>query len=97
MSQDFTDNLKVPEVLAPAPQFSTRCTTSLWKQGCIELAIRKLGQKFLSDDKQDAKDPFADMPFWLEDFTDNLKVPEMLAPAHSSRDSDSEHFSESGN
>ena len=73
----------------------TRCTTSLWKQGCIkfvfrfsyELATRKLGQKSLSDDKQDAKDQLGDMPFWLQDFTDNLKVPEMPAPAHSSWDS----------
>ena len=30
-----------------------------------ELPTRKLGQKSLSDDKQDAKDPLADMPFWL--------------------------------
>ena len=44
-----------------------------------ELATRNLWQKPLSDDKQDAKDPLADMPFWLEDFTDNLKVPEMPA------------------
>ena len=29
--------------------------------------------------------------FWLEDFTDNLEVTDLLAPAHSSRDSDSEH------
>ena len=29
--------------------------------------------------------------FWLEDFADNLEVTELLAPAHSSRDSDSEH------
>ena len=83
----------------------TRCTTTLWKQGCIkfvfgfsdELATRKLWQKPLSDDKQDAKDPLADMPFWLEDFTDNLKVPEMRAPAHSSRDSESRTSYESGN
>ena len=55
------------------------------------LPTRTLGQKSLSDDKQDTKDPLADMPFWLEDFTDCLKVPEMPAPANSSRDVYSEH------
>ena len=56
-----------------------------------ELATRKLGQESLSEDKKDAKDLLADLPFWLEDFTDNLEVTELPAPAHSSRDSDSEH------
>ena len=58
-----------------------------------ELATRKLGQESVSDAKQDAKDPLADMPFWVQHFTDNLKVPEMPAPAHSYHDSDSEHLS----
>ena len=31
------------------------------------------------------------MPFWLEDFTDNLIPTEVPAPAHISQDSDSEH------
>ena len=58
-----------------------------------ELATRKLGQKSLSGDKQDAKDPFSDVPFWLGDSTTiSEKVPEMPAPAHSSRDADSEHL-----
>ena len=61
-----------------------------------EHARKKLGQKSLSDDKQDAKDPFPYMPFWLEDLTDDLKVSELPAPAHSSRDSYSEHPTEVG-
>ena len=56
-----------------------------------EHARKKLGQTSLSDDKQDAKDPFPYMPFWLGDFTDDLKVSELPAPAHSSRDPNSEH------
>ena len=32
-----------------------------------------------------------DLPEWLEDFTDNLMDTELLAPAHSSRESDVEH------
>ena len=31
------------------------------------------------------------MPFWFEDYTDNLIATEMLAPAHISQDSDSEY------
>ena len=38
-----------------------------------EHAARKLGQKSKSDDKQDAKDPFADVSFWVEDSTGNLE------------------------
>ena len=40
--------------------------------------------------KKDANDPLADMPFWLEDFTDNLEDTELHASAHSSQYSDSE-------
>ena len=39
-----------------------------------EFATKKHGQRSLSDDEQDAKDPLADVPFWLEDFTDNVKL-----------------------
>ena len=73
----------------------------LWKQGCSELifrfsirgevdeqATRRLGQEPLRSDKKDEKDPLADMPFWLKDFTDNLKPTEVHAPAHISQDSD---------
>ena len=47
--------------------------------------------------KKDKKDPLAHMPFWLEDFTDDLiptEVPapaEVPAPVHISQDSDSEY------
>ena len=33
----------------------------------------------------------ADLPFWEENFKDNLVNTELLAPAHSSRESDLEH------
>ena len=42
------------------------------------------------DDKKISDDPLADLPYWLQDFIENLKVTEMPAPAHSSRESDSE-------
>ena len=71
-----------------AASSSSSCSVS---ERSDELATRKLGQKSLSDDEKDAKDPLADVPFWSENFTDNLKVAELLAPAHSSRDSDFEH------
>ena len=45
----------------------------------------------MSDDKKNADDPLADLPFWLEDSTDNLEATELPAPAHSSRESDLEH------
>ena len=48
-------------------------------------------QESLRSDKMDANDPLADLPFWLEDFTDNLEPTEVHAPAHISQDSDSEH------
>ena len=41
------------------------------------LATRRLGQESLSDDKKDANDPLAALPFWLEDFTDNLEPTEV--------------------
>ena len=43
------------------------------------------------DEKKDADDPLADLPFWLEDLTDNLVDTELPAPAHSSRESDLEY------
>ena len=57
----------------------TRCTLRLWKQGCIEcifglgigvkwLAPRRAVQDSLSDDKKDAKDPLADLPFLVRGF-----------------------------
>ena len=55
-----------------------------------ELATRRLEQEPW-DDKKDSDDPLADLRFWFEDFTDNLEPTEEDAPAHISRDSDSEH------
>ena len=37
-----------------------------------ETSSGKLGQESWVNDKKDKNDPFADMPLWLEDFTDNL-------------------------
>ena len=37
-----------------------------------ELATGKLGQESLRSDKKDENDPLADLPFWLQDFTDDL-------------------------
>ena len=56
-----------------------------------ELATRRLGQESLKSEKKDENDPLADLPLWLEDFTDNLEPAEVHAPAHISQDSDSEH------
>ena len=56
-----------------------------------ELATRRLEQESLRDDEKDADDPLADLPFWLEDFTDNLEATEVHEPAHISQDSDSKH------
>ena len=55
-----------------------------------ELATRKLGQESLRSDKKDENDPLADLPFWLQDFTDDLILTGAQAPAHISQDSDSE-------
>ena len=49
-----------------------------------------VGQESLRSDKKDENDPLADLPFWLEDFTDNLEDAEMPAPA-SFRESDLVH------
>ena len=38
-----------------------------------ELATRRLGQESRRDDKKDADDPLADLPFWLQEFKDNLE------------------------
>ena len=46
------------------------------------------------DDQKDADEPLADLPFWSEDFKDNLVDTELPAPAHSSRESDLEHPAE---
>ena len=56
-----------------------------------ELATRRLGQGSLRSDKNDENDPLADLPFWLEDFTDMFEPTEVRAPAHISQNSDSEH------
>ena len=42
------------------------------------------------DDSRDADDRLRVLPEWLEEFTDNLEVSEVQAPAHNSQDSDSE-------
>ena len=44
----------------------------------------------MRSDKKDESALLADMPFWLEDFTDNLEATEVHGPAHISQDSDSE-------
>ena len=44
-----------------------------------ELATRRLNRESLRDDKKDADDPLADLPFWLKDFTDNLEPTEVHA------------------
>ena len=79
----------------------TRGTSSIWKHSCSKLIFRlgrsdeispvKFGQESLDNDKKDKREPFADMPFWLEDLTDNRIPTEVPAPAHISQDSDSEH------
>ena len=56
-----------------------------------ELATRKLEQESLRSDKKDENDPLADLPLWLQDFTDNLDSTDVHAPAHIAQDSDSEH------
>ena len=56
-----------------------------------ELATGKLGQESLRSDMKDENDPLADLPFWLQDFTDDLIPTEVQAPTHISQDSDSEH------
>ena len=62
-----------------------------------EVASRRLVQSLeipnqikTRDDKRNSKDLLADLPEWLEEFTDNLEDTEVPAPAHSSHDSDSE-------
>ena len=50
----------------------------------------KLGQEAGENDKKDNYDPLADMPFGLQDFTDNLIPTEVHALADISQDSDSE-------
>ena len=56
-----------------------------------ETSSGKLGQESWENGKKDKNDPLADVPFWLEDFTDNLIPTEVPAPANISQDSDSEH------
>ena len=58
-----------------------------------ELATRRLGQESLRSDEKEEYDPSADLPFWLQDFTDNLVPTEVHVPAHVSQDLDSEHSS----
>ena len=41
--------------------------------------------------RKDENDPLADLPFWLQDFTDNLEATVVHAPAHIAQDSDLEH------
>ena len=42
---------------------------------------------------KDKKGPLADLPFWLQDFADNLEPIEVHAPAHISQDSESRRHS----
>ena len=42
-------------------------------------------------DREDSKDPLADLPEWLEEFKENLVDTELHASAHSSQESDVEH------
>ena len=42
------------------------------------------------DDRKKPDDPLADLPEWLEEFTDVLEDTELHASEHSSRNSDSE-------
>ena len=58
-----------------------------------ELATRKLGQESFRSDKKDENDPLADLPFWFQDFADNLEPIEVHAPAHISQDSESRRHS----
>ena len=44
-----------------------------------KLAQGNLVQESWESDKKDENDPLADMPFWLEDFTDNLIPTEVRA------------------
>ena len=55
-----------------------------------EQATGRLGQESPRSDEKAANDPLADLPFWFEDFTDNLEDTEVRAPAHIFQDSDSE-------
>ena len=59
----------------------TRDTTCVWKQSCIELIFRfSIGAKWrtcyqetgagVPEKWQEGRDPLADPPFWLEDFTE---------------------------
>ena len=69
---------------------SSSSSDPVWRRSG-ELANRRLVQESPRSDKKDANDPLADLPFWFEDFTDNLDPTEVHAPAHISQDSDSEH------
>ena len=56
-----------------------------------EQAPRALGHESLRSVKKDVNDPLAYLPIFVRVFTDNLEDTEVLAPAHISQDSDSEH------
>ena len=56
-----------------------------------ETSSGKLGQESWENDKKDKNDPLAEMPFWLQEFTDYMIPTEVPAPAHISQDSDSQH------
>ena len=43
-------------------------------------------------DRNNSDDPLADLPEWLEEFTDNLEDTELPASAHIAQDSDLEHL-----
>ena len=55
-------------------------SSGLVLQRSNKLAPKRLGQEFLNVDMKDAYDPLADLPFWLQDFTDNVEDTEVYAP-----------------
>ena len=86
-----------PESLGPeaSPASGNRASASSSSDAVVgrsdETSSGKLGQESWESDKKDKNDPLAEMPFWLQDFKDNLIPTEVPSPAHFSQDSDSEH------
>ena len=74
-----------PESLGPEASFASgsRVAASSSSDSVFgrsdETSSGKLGQESWESDKKDENDPLADMPFWLEDFTDNLIPTEVQA------------------
>ena len=70
----------------PAPERSDEPAPGNWRE--TNPIIQNQNKKW--NGKRDSDDRLRDLPEWLEEFTDNLEDTEMLVPAHSSHDSDSE-------